>query len=1089
MNPAQIAGIDDTAALRQALAAAVRERDDAMACLHEREQDVAKLKRSHEVLVSTLDATSDGILTRQLDGAIFFNIRLAELWNIPEQDISSVNGDTLRDFNEERVKDVGQYRALVDEGHANPGVESIAVLELKDGRHLERRARPQFIQGRCVGNVITYRDVTDLVMHQRQMEFNARVLDNSGAMFWIDSDSGAITYANPAACTHLGYSKEEFVRLRVRSFDVALTRIQEGIIREQTSQGRCVTFESVHQRRDGVRRDVEVSIFLTEHAGRRVYVTSIKDINEQKAAQRENQRQQALLLSLINSIPDPIVFKDLEGRYLGCNNAHTELTGLSLDAVRGRSCEELFPPERAAAIRERDNATLAAMTQRTTEELVTLMDGRSGTFEALTSPLWDEQGRPQGLVAVSRDVTGRKNNEQALRDAMEVAEAATRSKSDFLANMSHEIRTPMNAIIGLSHLVLKTELAPRQRDYISKVQAAGQHLLGVINDILDFSKVEAGKVELEPAEFEIEKLLDTTTSLIAENLGEKGLELILAVDPSVPRNLVGDSLRLGQVLLNFANNAVKFTDKGEIDIAVSARERTGNSVLIEFRVRDTGIGLTPGQVERLFQSFMQADSSTTRRFGGTGLGLAISRKLVELMGGEVGVESEPGQGSTFWFTARLEVGRTQVRDLLPNPDLRGCRALVVDDSFHARAAIVDMLHGMTFDVTEASTGYEAIDKVRGAAIENRPYDIVYLDWRMQGLDGMDTARRIKALGLALPPILMMVSAYGREEMLREAEGIGIDTVLVKPVSPSTLFDTTMDVLGPRRQVAAAARELAPAADTFAPPECLQVIRGARILLVEDNDINQMVAREMLEDAGLVVEVADNGKIALEKVQASYYDLVFMDMQMPVMDGVTATREIRRITRLAQMPIIAMTANAMEADRRRCIDAGMNASVIKPIDPKVLWATLLRWIPPNGPVAAQGPAPAPRAAETAAGGLPSGVPGLDTGLGLGLVMGNEAVYLNMLRRFAAGYGSLPAQVHEALSAGDLPAAERLACIAKSVAGDIGATEIQGLAAELERSLREYQPPNDVQRCLRDLQRPLATLVAALNEQLQGEPQPA
>jgi two-component system sensor histidine kinase/response regulator len=524
---------------------------------------------------------------------------------------------------------------------------------------------------------------------------------------------------------------------------------------------------------------------------------------------------------------------------------------------------------------------------------------------------------------------------------------------------------------------------------------------------------------------------------------------------------------------------------------VRASDATDKDVLLHFRVQDTGIGLTPEQMGRLFQSFSQADASTTRKFGGTGLGLAICKRLAELMGGEVGVESEPGKGSTFWFSARLGIGATRGQ-LIPIPDLRGRRALVVDDNDHARAVIMDMLEGMTFLASEVASGPAAVDEVRKAATEGRPYEVVYLDWRMPGMDGMETARRIRSLGLAQPPILMMVTAYGREEMRKEARSIGIDNVLVKPVNASLLFDTTMSVLSTVQRAAP---------QTGAPPEPesarvrLAAIRGARVLLVEDNDINQQVARELLEDAGLVVDVADNGQIALDMVQRASYDLVFMDMQMPVMDGVTATRQIRKIGWLARLPIVAMTANAMEQDRRRCIEAGMNDAVIKPIDPQGLWDMLLRWVRLDEPAPAADPGP-PSGTQRASAkpdassvdGLPQDIAGLDTPLGLSRMLGKKSLYVAMLRRYATGQKGVCEQIHQALAMGDMPTAERLAHTTKGVSGNIGATGIQNLAGALEQSLKEYQPPLDVQQRLRELEGPLAALVEALEYQL-GAEQPA
>ncbi|MBA2673259.1 response regulator, partial [Ramlibacter sp.] len=364
---------------------------------------------------------------------------------------------------------------------------------------------------------------------------------------------------------------------------------------------------------------------------------------------------------------------------------------------------------------------------------------------------------------------------------------------------------------------------------------------------------------------------------------------------------------------------------------------------LHFRVQDTGIGLTPEQSARLFQSFSQADTSTTRKFGGTGLGLAISKKLAGLMGGEVGMESELGKGSTFWFTARLGIGEGVQRALVPQPDLRGRRALVVDDNEHARMVIIDMLQGMTFMAGEARSGSEALEEVRRAAQAGQPYDVVYLDWRMPGMDGIECARRIRALGLASTPMLLMVTAYGREEMLQEAAQVGLEDVLLKPVTPSLLFDSTIKAFSGKSD--GQAGDDGERGDMPAGSE-LAAIRGRRILLVEDNDINQQVACELLQDAGLEVDVADNGEIALAMVQSADYDLVFMDMQMPVMDGVTATRAIRGIPGLQRLPIVAMTANAMEKDRDRCLEAGMNDFLVKPIEPRDMWAVLLRWVQPE-----------------------------------------------------------------------------------------------------------------------------------------------
>ncbi|MBP1742329.1 MAG: domain S-box, partial [Deltaproteobacteria bacterium] len=775
------------------------------------------------------------------------------------------------------------------------------------------------------------------------------------------------------------------------------------------------------------------------------------------------QESQRRLTDIINFLPDATLVIDVEGHVIAWNRAMEEMTGITAEEMLGRGDYEYAIPfygERRPILidlvllpREELEAKYAHIERKglvlVGETYTPSLKGGGRYMYGTASALHDSQGKVVGAIESIRDITERKDAEVELQKAKEAAEAATQAKSDFLANMSHEIRTPMNAVIGMAHLALQTDLTPKQKDYLQKIQRSAHSLLGVINDILDFSKIEAGKMELESVDFSLDEVLDNVSTMMGVKIHEKELEFLLDTSKDVPLALVGDPLRVGQVLINLCNNAVKFTQEGEIVVSTRVKERDEESITLQFSVRDTGIGLTEEQKGKLFQAFSQADTSTTRKYGGTGLGLTISRRLVNLMGGEIWVESEPGKGSEFLFTAKFGLARKVARRRLePSVDLRGMRVLVVDDNASSREILQTLLESMSFEVTVAATAEEGLADLEKEA-KDHPYKLVVMDWKMRGMDGIKASEVIKKHpGLPTKPKIIIVTAYGREEVMQRSAKAGVDGFLLKPVSQSVLFDAIMGVFDkevPVRERAAPAR--------VSTEEELRKIRGARVLLVEDNEINQQVAQEMLERAGLVVSIANNGKEAVQKVKAEVYDAVLMDIQMPVMGGFEATLEIRRDGRFKGLPIIAMTAHAMAGDREKSLEAGMNDHVTKPINPDELFSALVRWIRPGARATTEDRCGLVIPADKGEDILPSELPGISISSGLSRVGGNKELYAKLLCKFREGHESAVPEIKTALQSGDRETAGRLAHTVKGVSGNLGAESLYRAAAELEKAIKE------------------------------------
>ena len=779
--------------------------------------------------------------------------------------------------------------------------------------------------------------------------------------------------------------------------------------------------------------------------------------------------------TILDNIPDLVWVKDVEGRYIAVNQMVVKAFGVvdSNDVV-GQTDFNLIPKQPAEIYRSTDLEVMSTGQRSRIDEMRRDKFGNTYWVETIKTALRGPDGRIIGTVGIARDLTERKLAEVD-REARQVAEAANKAKSEFLANMSHEIRTPMNAIIGMSYLALGSGLNQQQQGYITNVYRSAQSLLGIINDILDFSKIEAGKLQMDSVAFDLGDVLDNLANIVGQHAEEKGLELMYVEPPLLPTRLVGDPLRLGQVLVNLTNNAVKFTKRGEISVSVDVVDRDTESVQLRFGVRDTGMGISAEQQMRLFQQFSQADASTSRRYGGSGLGLAICSRLVRLMGGNIGVNSTPGRGSHFFFTARfgLQTGGA------PNPPplrlgaLSGARILVVDDNDAAREVILGMSLSLGLRAEAVADGPQAIGAVASAAAAGNPFHVVLLDWKMPGMDGVECARVLRDVSqLHPPPTVLMLTAFGREEALQQlaSRQVTISGVLTKPVTPSTLVDACAAALGiaRRKDTRLALRE-------EARHDHEAQLAGARVLLVEDNLINQELAVALLNGSGMDVTVAADGRQALHILDNQSFDGVLMDCQMPEMDGYEATRLLRLQPRFQGLPIIAMTANVMAGDREKVIAAGMNDHIAKPINVEEMFATLARWIRPAKPAAAAAAAAAPVAAP--AGDFLAQL-GIDADVGRGATAGNEALYQRLLRSFADQEGDVVERFLHARATGNTEAAMRILHDLKSVSGTIGANEIQRATAELEHAVAGGSADEAVDVLVEAVARALNPVIAGL-----------
>ena len=948
-------------------------------------------------------------------------------------------------------------------------------------------------EGKALRSVGVTLDVSEERRKQQELaaafQFQQLLVDTIPTPLWFFDPRGRISGCNRAFLRAFAVDRAQVQGQDMRhaaGLPNALVSIVQPHVVRVLESAQTIELEGQIPFDDG--QDHEVTILLS---GFRALdgqtgglVAMMVDVTDERELQRQLARSGEQFRVLVDSIPGLVyrVSADAEQRMLFLSSGVEALTGhpqTTFSRTDGMSLSTLIHPEDSAMVEQALQQALAAHQPYNLEYRIVRRDGDLRWVVEKGQALYEHDGQPESRVGTLIDITERKRVEEALQDAREQAEEATRTKSMFLANMSHEIRTPMNAVIGMAHLALKTQLDERQRDYLSKIHNAATSLLGIINDLLDFSKIEAGKLSMEILPFKLDQVLENVATVTSGRAFEKGLELLFDAPGSVPQALEGDALRLGQVLINLVNNAVKFTERGEVRVTVRVLEQANSRIKLEFEVRDSGIGMSEEQIARLFQPFTQADGSTTRKYGGTGLGLSIVQRLIELMGGSISVHSEQGRGSRFTFNAWF--GLEHAREQQAGSTLPTLRTLVVDDNPGAREVLADLLAGMPVDAMYVASGEEALREVKSALESRRPFDLVLMDWDLPGISGIEATRRLLDLSHLAPPRVVMISAFARDDLREAAEQAGVQAFLNKPVNASGLLNTLNNLF------------LSDHAGKTQPPASERVpLRGLRVLVADDNEINRQIARELLIEAGADVLLAEHGGQVLPLLEQSEtpIELILMDLQMPVMDGYEATAAVRQSARFADLPIIAMTAHAMSEERERCSKAGMVDQVTKPIDPDLMITTLRRWWQPQTDTDA--PTADSEAGPATSRGLGWRIEGIDLAKGLRRCGGNAVLYRQLLGRLVEDHAQTANRIDAALSTQDVAGAQQLAHSLRGVAGNLGASALAAAAEQLESALRHGQngkpllPP--LSRALNEVVAGIVASPAAGKEETQGSEPP-
>ena len=1074
------------ASLRQLDRDLTRHRHDLERVVEERTAQLENSNALLETIYATAPVGLSFVDTRLR--ILMINDYLANLNGLP---VNEHIGRRFDEVIEDRslVAQVNQaYRRVLATGQAVPNSELTGMPSSRPGRnsHFIAGYYPVFgADGVMVGITsmlmdITQQKDTEAALRQSKALFMS-VLENMPAMVFVkDAQQLRFELLNRQGELLLGRPREAllgkgdtdfFPAEQAAAFQQADRKV---LAAEQVME---IPEETVRTAGGEIRYLTTRKVALRDENGTATHLLGISlDITERKRADEALQqtslslaRSTSFLHTVTENLPGLVAYWDTDLRCHFANKYFLTWFGKSLDEAMGESIGDVLPASLLLQIQPHIDAVLAGSPQHFLCELA-LPSGELRYTWINFIPDRGEAGAVRGFYALGSDVSELKRSELKLQElneqlmrARDRAEAASRAKSEFVANVSHEIRTPMNAITGLARLLQEAPLERRERSYVSKIQLATQSLLGVVNDVLDFSKIEAGQLQLEQARFNLGQLLAGTAVLVANSAWDKDVEPVFDLAPTLPAEMVGDAMRLQQVLLNLLSNAIKFTQRGEVVLSVRETDSSANWLTLEFTVRDTGIGIPTEQQQNMFDAFSQGDSSTSRRYGGTGLGLAIARRLSDLMGGVISVESRLGQGSTFRFVCPLQRS-TESSPVQAPANLRRLDVLVVDDNPSVRQALQNIGQALHWTLTAAANAGEALQAMR-----SRHFDLALVDSAMPGTDGI--AMLVEARGertLAMPRVVMMASDRSSEDLLQLAGSLQIDAVLSKPFTPDAVRDAALAAMTGANQPEHRSHHAALNGS----------LAGMRILLVEDNEINQEMARYILLHCGALVEVAANGEIALDLLRddPQRFDAVLMDLQMPVMDGYRATAAIRAMG-LRTLPIIAMTANVMQEDRQRAIEAGVDAHIAKPIDVDEMIASLTR-LAPLHPELAAGPQGAAHG-DVRAAGQPASLAGIDLEAALRRVAGNYAAFASLLKRFENSQGDAVREVRECLAQDKRYAATRVLHRLKGVAANLGATEVARLSAQAETAVAEGQD-SSAAALLLSLEQALAVVTTAARE---------